>query len=175
VLPIAGIRMDYSYVAGKSSRYSLITAVSFHPSYLTCLTWVKWGVYDNNLASCYRHLRIFQRLRLVKFIEKFKTRVKNLIIEKIIAFDKYLYELFFAFYFHLSIKFISYVKKIMKLLIRFTFLQNAAVFKVFINNETVDCRQTFLNCLWNSDLHWKQFFRSSSNLNQTLSILIQQF
>jgi len=28
--------------------------------------------------------------------------VKNLKIEKIVAFDKYLHELFFAFYFHLS-------------------------------------------------------------------------
>jgi len=62
--------------------------------------------------------------------------------------------------------------KIMKLLIWLTFLQNAAVFKVFKNNETVDSRQTFLNCFWNSNLHWKQFFRSSSNLNQTLSIII---
>jgi len=34
----------------------------------------------------------------------------------------------------------------MKLLILLTFLQNAAAFKVFKNNETVDCRQTFLNC-----------------------------
>ena len=47
-------------------------------------------------------LRIFQRFRLVKFTEKFKTRVKILKIEKIVAFDKYLHELFFAFYFHLS-------------------------------------------------------------------------
>jgi len=47
-------------------------------------------------------LRIFQRFRLVKSIKKFKTRVKNLKIEKIIAFDMYLHELFFAFYFHLS-------------------------------------------------------------------------
>jgi len=47
-------------------------------------------------------LRIFQRFRLVKFIEKFKTRVKNLKIEKIIAFDKYLHEPFFAFYSHLG-------------------------------------------------------------------------
>jgi len=47
-------------------------------------------------------LRMFQRFRLVKFIEKFKTRVKNLKIEKIIAFEKYLHELFFAFYFYLS-------------------------------------------------------------------------
>jgi len=47
-------------------------------------------------------LRIFQRFRLVKFIKKIKTRVKNLKIEKIIAFDKYLPELFFAIYFHLS-------------------------------------------------------------------------
>jgi len=46
--------------------------------------------------------RIFQRFRLVKFIEKFKTRVKNLKIEKIISFDKYSPKLFFAFYFHLS-------------------------------------------------------------------------
>jgi len=38
-------------------------------------------------------LRIFQRFRLVKFIEKFKTRVKNVKIEKLIAFDKYLHEL----------------------------------------------------------------------------------
>jgi len=49
-------------------------------------------------------LRIFQRFRLVKFIEKFKTRVKILKIEEIIAFDKYSHELFFAFYFHLSKK-----------------------------------------------------------------------
>ena len=49
-------------------------------------------------------LRIFQRFRLVKLIEKFKTRVKNLKIEKIIAFDKDLHELFFAFDFHLSKK-----------------------------------------------------------------------
>jgi len=48
------------------------------------------------------NLRIFQRFRLVKFIEKFKRRVKNPKIEKIIAFDKYLHELFFAFYFHVS-------------------------------------------------------------------------
>jgi len=47
-------------------------------------------------------IRIFQRFQLVKFIEKFKTRVKNLKTEKIIAFEKYLHELFFAFYFHLS-------------------------------------------------------------------------
>jgi len=49
-------------------------------------------------------LRIFQRFWLVKFIEKFKTRVKNLKIEKIIAFDKYLHELFFEFNFPLSKK-----------------------------------------------------------------------
>jgi len=49
-------------------------------------------------------LRIFQRLRLIKFIEKFKTRVKNLKSEKTIAFDKYLHELFFANYFRLSKK-----------------------------------------------------------------------
>jgi len=47
-------------------------------------------------------LRIFPRFRLVKFIEKFKKRGKNLKIEKIIVFDKYLHELFCAFYFHLS-------------------------------------------------------------------------
>ena len=47
-------------------------------------------------------LRIFRRFRLVKFIGKFQTRVKILKIEGIIAFDKYLHELFFAFYFHLS-------------------------------------------------------------------------
>jgi len=47
-------------------------------------------------------LRIFQRFQQVKYIEIFKTRVKNLKIEKIIAFDKYLHELIFAFYFHLG-------------------------------------------------------------------------
>jgi len=46
-------------------------------------------------------LRIFQRFRLVKYIKKFKTGVKNLKIEKIIDFDEYLHELFFAIYFHL--------------------------------------------------------------------------
>jgi len=52
----------------------------------------------------HKTFRIFQRFRLpvVKFIEKFKTRVKNRKIEKIIAFDKYLHELFFAIYFHHS-------------------------------------------------------------------------
>jgi len=38
-----------------------------------------------------------------------------------------------------------------------TFLQNAAVFQVIKNNETVDYRQTFLNCFWNSNLRWKVF------------------
>ena len=59
----------------------------------------------STLVSCFfteLRIRIFQRFRLVKFIKKFKTRVKNLKIEKIVAFDKYLHELFFAFYFHLS-------------------------------------------------------------------------
>jgi len=56
----------------------------------------------NAILCIFRLLRIFQRSRLVKFIEKFKTRVKNLKIEKIMAFDKYLHELFFAFYFYLS-------------------------------------------------------------------------
>jgi len=37
-----------------------------------------------------------------KVIEKFKTRVKNLKIEKIIAFDKNLHELLFTIYFYLS-------------------------------------------------------------------------
>jgi len=61
-------------------------------------------------------LRIFQRFRLVKFIEKFQTRVKILKIEESIAFDKYLHELFFAFYFHLS-KYLFLMLKIMNLLI----------------------------------------------------------
>jgi len=52
----------------------------------------------------------------VKFIEKFKTRIQNLKIEKIIAFDKYLHELFFAFYFYLS-KNLFLTLKIIKLLI----------------------------------------------------------
>jgi len=55
--------------------------------------------YSFEARSC---LRIFQRFRLVKFIKKFKTCVKNLKIEKIIAFNKYLLELFFVFYFHPS-------------------------------------------------------------------------
>jgi len=50
------------------------------------------------------------------FIEKFKTHVKNMKIEKIIAFDKYLHELFFVFYFYLSKK-LFLTLKIMKLLI----------------------------------------------------------
>jgi len=45
-----------------------------------------------------------QRFRLVKFIEKFKTRVKNLKIQKIITFDKYLHKLFFTFDSYLSKK-----------------------------------------------------------------------
>jgi len=62
-------------------------------------------------------LRIFQRFQLVKFIEKFKKRVKNLKIEKIIGFDKYLHKLFFAFYFHLCKNLFLTLKNIMKLLI----------------------------------------------------------
>jgi len=38
----------------------------------------------------------------IKFIEKFKTRGKNLKIEEIITFDKYFHELISAIYFHLS-------------------------------------------------------------------------
>jgi len=53
----------------------------------------------NDIISTIKDIPAF---RLVKFIEKFKTRDKNLKIEKIIAFDKYLHELFFAFYIHLS-------------------------------------------------------------------------
>jgi len=60
-----------------------------------------WNLGQKNVGTM-KILRIFQRFRLVKFIEKFKTRVKNLKIEKIIAFDKYLHELFFANYLHLS-------------------------------------------------------------------------
>ena len=41
-------------------------------------------------------------LRWGAVIEKFKMRIKKLKIEKMIAFDKYLHELFVAFYFHLS-------------------------------------------------------------------------
>ena len=72
-------------------------------------------MYTTNTKS-EKYLRIFQRFRLVKFIEKIKTRVKNLEIEKIIAFDKYLHELFFAFHFHLN-KNLFLTLKIIKLLI----------------------------------------------------------
>ena len=89
-------------------------------------------------------LRIFQRFRLLKFIEKFKTHIKNLKIGKIFAFDKYLHELFFSFYFHHSKK-LFLTLKINEVADLTHFLQNAAVFKVYKNNETVDCRQTFLN------------------------------
>jgi len=61
-------------------------------------------------------LRIFQRFRLVKFIEKLKTRVKNLKIEKIIAFDKPSPELFFVIFF--TIMKVNFSReKIIKLLI----------------------------------------------------------
>jgi len=69
------------------------------------------------MPYCLCVLRIFLRFRLVKFIEKIKTRVKNLKIEEIIAFGKYLHELFFAFYFNLSKNLVLTVNKIMKLLI----------------------------------------------------------
>ena len=110
-------------------------------------------------------LRIFQRFRLVKFIEKFKTRVEK--------WENYrlstsIYTSCSSHFIFTSVKINFLRQKIMKLLIWLTFLQNAAVFKVFKNNETVGCCQTFLNCFWNSNLHWKQLFRSSSNLNQTL-------
>jgi len=89
---------------------------------------------------------IFQRFRLVKFIKKFKTRVKNPKLEKIIAFDKYCYELFFAFYFHHSKNLILTLKNNEVADLTRTFLLNADVLKVFKSKETVDCRQTFLNC-----------------------------
>jgi len=90
-------------------------------------------------------LGILQRFRLVKFIEKFKTRVKNLKIEKIIAFDKYLLELFFAFYFHLS-KNLFLTLKNNEVADLTHFPTKCDVFKIFKNNKTVDCRQTFPNC-----------------------------
>jgi len=78
-------------------------------------------------------------------MEKFKTRVKNLKVEKIIAFDKYLHELFFAFYFHLS-KNLFLTLKNNEVADLTHFSTKYGCFKVFKNNETVDCRQTFLNC-----------------------------
>jgi len=91
-----------------------------------------------------RLLRIFQRFRLVKFIKKFKTRVKNLKIEKIIAFDKYLHELFFAFYFHLRKNlFLTFKNNEVADLTHFF---KSGCLKVFKNNDTVDCLQTSLNC-----------------------------
>jgi len=54
------------------------------------------------MYSFWETLKILQRFRLVKFTVKFKTRVKNLKLEKIVAFEKYLHKLFFAFNFHLS-------------------------------------------------------------------------
>jgi len=136
-------------------------------------TWYLFSYVAHRITKFDRHnlifLRIFQRFRLVKLIEKFKTRVKNLKIEKMITFDKYLHELFFAIYFHLSKNLFLTLKK-MKLLIWLTFLQNAAVFKVFKINETVYCRQTFLPISTGNS-----FFRSLSNLKQMLSIIIQQY
>jgi len=41
--------------------------------------------------------KIFQCFRLVKFIKKFKTGVKNMKIEKIITFDKHLPKLLLVF------------------------------------------------------------------------------
>jgi len=88
-------------------------------------------------------LRIFQRFRLVKFIEKFKTRVKNLKIENWENYRfrevRYLHELFFAFYFHLS-KNLFLTLKNNEVADLTQFPQNVAVFQVFKNNETVDCR-----------------------------------
>jgi len=55
----------------------------------------------------------------VKFIEKFKTRGKNLEIEKIIALDKNLEELFFVFYSH-SNESLFLTLKIIKLLTLFS-------------------------------------------------------
>jgi len=49
------------------------------------------GLGQSDFITVLSYLRIFQRFRLVKFIEKFKTRVKNLKIEEIITFDKYLH------------------------------------------------------------------------------------
>jgi len=78
----------------KGFRFSFSRA--FHLSSLG------FDVSSPHRASQGTSLRIFQRFRLVKFMKKFKTRVKNLKVEKIIAFDKYLHELFFPIYFHLT-------------------------------------------------------------------------
>ena len=119
-----------------------------------------WHAISNLVVFIY--LKIFQRFRLVKFIEKFKTHVKNLKIEKIIAIPTSIYTSCSSLFIFTSVKTHFLRWKIIKLLIWLTFLQNAAVIKVFKNSETVDCRQTFPNRFWNSNLHWKQFFRSSS-------------
>jgi len=70
------------------------------------------------------YLKDIQRFRLVKFIETIKTRVENLKIEKIITFDKYLHELFFAFYFYL----------------------NKNLFLTLKNNEVTDLTHLSTNC-----------------------------
>jgi len=57
----------------------------------------------------------------------------------------YLHELFFVFYFHFSENLFLTLKN-NEVADLTHFLQNSAVFKVFENTETVDCRQTFLNC-----------------------------
>ena len=112
---------------------------------------------DKNTSTGYQHsafshttencpIKDIQRFRLVKFIKKFKTRVKNLKIDKIFAFDQYLHELFFAFYFRLNKKlFLTLKNNEVADLTHFS-KKNAAFFRVFKNKETVDCHQTFLNC-----------------------------
>ena len=55
---------------------------------------------DSVVGNPYDVFRVFPRFRLVQFVKKFKTGVQNLKIEKVIAFDKHVPELFFVFYFH---------------------------------------------------------------------------
>jgi len=75
--------------------------LSLQPIRLTPFWYFSLAWFKKKIFLFYFLLRIFQRFRLVKFNKKFKTRFKNLKIQKIIAFDKYLHELFFALYFHL--------------------------------------------------------------------------
>jgi len=74
--------------------------------------------------------------------KKCKTGGRNIKIQKIIAFDKHLPELFFVVHFHSHESLFFTLKNY--LIADLNLFDD--VFKVLKNNETVDCRQTCLNC-----------------------------
>ena len=82
--------------------------------------------------------------------------------------------MFFVIYFHNNKSLFLYIKESLRCSFD-SLSKKKKLFSTFVTiNIVVNGSTTSLNCFLNSDLYWKQFFRSSSNLNRTPSIIIRQ-